>query len=191
MEPVAKEVTNTEQATTDTTKDVDNGQGADTQAAKETEGTKETTTVDVKVEAQKMADAMLAKKMANMPSKEALAKFKTWEDSQKTETEKQTQIQAENLKTEKERDSYKMENQVLKSSVDPDKADFVVFKVSKLEGEFEENLKTFLEENPEYVGKNEEATKAVETTGVKTKGAVTREDGVSAILKERHPELFE
>lgn len=191
MEPVAKEVTNTEQTTTDTTKDVDNGQGADTQAAKETEGTKETTTVDVKVEAQKMADAMLAKKMANMPSKEALAKFKTWEDSQKTETEKQTQIQAENLKTEKERDSYKMENQVLKSSVDPDKADFVVFKVSKLEGEFEENLKTFLEENPEYVGKNEEATKAVETTGVKTKGAVTREDGVSAILKERHPELFE
>lgn len=46
------------------------------------------TGTDVKAEAQKIADAMVAKKLKNMPSKEEMAEFKKWKEDQKTETEK-------------------------------------------------------------------------------------------------------
>lgn len=46
------------------------------------------TGVDVKAEAQKIADAMVARKMKNMPSKEELQAYREWKESQKTETEK-------------------------------------------------------------------------------------------------------
>ena len=43
---------------------------------------------DVKSEAQKIADAMVAKKLKNMPSKEELAEYRKWKDEQKTESER-------------------------------------------------------------------------------------------------------
>lgn len=52
------------------------------------EGADERKAGDVKSEAQKIADAMLAKKMKGMPSKEEIAAFKKWQDDQKTESEK-------------------------------------------------------------------------------------------------------
>lgn len=52
------------------------------------EGADERKAGDVKSEAQKIADAMLAKKMKGMPSKEEIAAFKKWQDEQKTESKK-------------------------------------------------------------------------------------------------------
>lgn len=46
------------------------------------------TGLDVKSEAQKIADAMVAKKLKNMPSKEELAAFRKWQDDQKSEAER-------------------------------------------------------------------------------------------------------
>ena len=46
------------------------------------------TGMDVKSEAQKIADAMVAKKLRGMPSKEELAAFRKWQDEQKTEAER-------------------------------------------------------------------------------------------------------
>ena len=46
------------------------------------------TGVDVKAEAQKIADAMVARKMKNMPTKEELQEYRNWKEAQKTETEK-------------------------------------------------------------------------------------------------------
>ena len=43
---------------------------------------------DVKSEAQKIADAMVAKKLKNMPSKEELADYRKWKEEQKTESER-------------------------------------------------------------------------------------------------------
>lgn len=43
---------------------------------------------DVKSEAQKIADAMVAKKLKNMPTKEELAEYRKWKDEQKTESER-------------------------------------------------------------------------------------------------------
>lgn len=48
---------------------------------------------DVKSEAQRIADAMVAKKLKNMPSKEELAAFRKWQDDQKTEAERIADIQ--------------------------------------------------------------------------------------------------
>ena len=62
-----------------------------------------------------------------------------------------------------------------------------MFKVGKMEGEFDENLVEFLKVNPKFTTKEE--TKVV-TTGVKTSGVENKDSGVTAILKAKHPELF-
>ena len=63
--------------------------------------------------------------------------------------------------------------------------EFIIFKVGKMEGDFTENLKQYLADNPKYIKKQE--TKA---TGVETKATnVAKEDGVLAILKSKHPEI--
>lgn len=46
------------------------------------------TGVDIKAEAQKLADAIVAKKLKGMPSKEEVKAFHEWKESQKTEAEK-------------------------------------------------------------------------------------------------------
>lgn len=43
---------------------------------------------DVRSEAQKIADAMVAKKLKNMPTKEELADYRKWKEEQKTESER-------------------------------------------------------------------------------------------------------
>lgn len=69
----------------------------DTQTAGQEGADEPKTGTDVKSEAQKIADAMLAKKMKNMPSKEELAAFRKWQDDQKTEAQRiaEAQKQAE------------------------------------------------------------------------------------------------
>lgn len=64
------------------------------QAGSAQEGADEPKTgMDVKSEAQKIADAMVAKKLKGMPSKEELAEYRKWKDEQKTEAERLADIQ--------------------------------------------------------------------------------------------------
>ena len=147
--------------------------------------------VDVKAEAQKIADAMVAKKMKGMPSKEELKAFKDWQETQKTEAQKQAEKETEYQKTLSEKESLAQEYQVLRAGVNSDDVDYVVFKVSKMEGEFEENLEKFLKENPKYLGKEQEQENKQTSNGVQTqKQNNLNESGVTAILKAKHPELF-
>jgi len=141
--------------------------------------------VDVKSEAQKMADAIVAKKLAKMPTKEQLAKYKDWEEAQKTETEKQAEVLKELETLKQEKVNTQRENTLLKKGVNSDDVDYVLFKVSKMDGEFEDNLETFLKENEKFTQKEKE------TTGIaNNKTVVNKSTGVEAILKARHPELF-
>ena len=56
-----------------------------------------------------------------------------------------------------------------------------------MEGDFEDNLKNYLAENPKFTKKQE--TKA---TDIEYKSSsVAKESGVMAILKSRHPEQFQ
>lgn len=88
------------------------------------------------------------------------------------------------------------ENLVFKKGVsNSDDVEFLVYKISKMEGDFEDNLDAFLKEHPNYLKATKEDKQEdeieKETTGVKTNnGSVKPVDGVDAILKSRHPDLF-
>ena len=147
-------------------KEVEGAGNVDTQTTEKNEGKAE---IDVKAEAQKIADAMVAKKMKNMPSKEELKAFKEWQESQKTAEQKQAEKEAEYQKTLNELNILKQTNAILESGVNKDDADYVLFKVSKMEGEFDENLAKFLKDNPKYLEKELTQTEPKATgTSVRT-----------------------
>lgn len=123
----------------------------DTQTTNQNEGEE----VDVKAEAQKIADKMVARKMKGMPSKEELKAFKEWQETQKTAEQKQAEKETEYQKALLRNTELENENKVFKAGVEKDNVDYVAFKVSKMEGEFEENLTKFLKDNPKYLMNNE------------------------------------
>jgi hypothetical protein len=143
-------------------------------------------TVDVQAEAQKIADAIVAKKLAKMPSKEELQKYKEWEESKKTETEKQTEELQKKAQIENENNQLKNEIKLLKKSIKVEDIDYVLFKLSKLEGDFDENLEIFLKENSKYTKEEVKETNGVATN----RSSEVKEGGVSAILRAKHPNLF-
>lgn len=166
-------------------KEVEGAGNVDTQTTEKNEGKAE---VDVKAEAQKIADAMLAKKMKSMPTKEELKAFKDWQESQKTVEQKQAEKEAEYKKTLNELNTLKQTNAVLEAGVNKDDADYVLFKVSRMEGEFEENLAKFLKDNQKYL-KQELETIEPKATGTPVRTISSKNDGVLGILASKHPEI--
>lgn len=166
-------------------KEIEGAGNVDTQTTEKNEGKAE---IDVKAEAQKIADAMLAKKMRGMPTKEELKAFKEWQESQKTAEQKQAEKEAEYQKTLNELNTLKQTNAVLEAGVSKDYADYVLFKVSKMEGEFEENLAKFLKDNPKYL-KQELETTEPKATGAPVRTISSKNDGVLGILASKHPEI--
>ena len=183
-----EEKENLEEQNTNTAenKEVEGAGNVDAQTTEKNEGKAE---IDVKVEAQKIADAMVAKKMKGMPSKEELKAFKEWQESQKTAEQKQAEKDAEYQKTLNELNTLKQTNAVLEAGVNKDDADYVLFKVGKMEGEFDENLAKFLKDNPKYL-KQELETTEPKATGAPVRTISSNENGVAAILKAKHPELY-
>lgn len=129
----------------------------------------------------------LAKAQKGIPSKEELTKFNEWKESQKTQQDKYDELVKKETEKDNEIIALHNENLILKAGItDADEIEFIAFKVGKMDGDFEENLKQYLTENPKYTKKQE--TKA---TGVEIKqSTVAQESGVSSILKSKHPELF-
>ena len=165
--------------------EVEGAGNVDTQTTNQNEGKAE---IDVKAEAQKIADAIVAKKMKNMPSKEELKAFKDWQESQKTAEQKQAEKDAEYQKTLNELNTLKQTNAVLSAGVNKDDADYVIFKVGKMEGEFEENLAKFLKDNPKYLEKELTPTEP-KATGAPVRTMNSGSDGVLGILASKHPEI--
>lgn len=116
-----------------------------------------------------------------------VAKYKEWVESQKTVEQKQAEKEAEYQKTLNELNTLKQTNVILGAGVKSDDADYVLFKVSKMEGEFEENLAKFLKDNPKYLGQELEEHKATGAP-VRTLGS-NQKDGVLGILAQKHPEI--
>ena len=166
-------------------KEVEGAGNVDTQTTNKNEGKAE---IDVKAEAQKMADAIVAKKMKNMPSKEELKAFKDWQESQKTAEQKQAEKEAEYQKTLNELNTLKQTNAVLSAGVNKDDADYVLFKVSKMEGEFDENLAKFLKDNTKYLEKELTQTEQ-KATGAPVRTISSKNDGVLGILASKHPDM--
>ena len=118
-----------------------------------------------------------------------IAKYKEWVESQKTAEEKQAEKDAEYAKKDTTISQLQKENAILKAGVkNADDIDYVLFKVSKMEGEFDENLAKFLKDNPKYLGQELEERKA---TGAPVKTLSSNQnDGVLGILAQKHPEIF-
>ena len=161
-----------------------------TQPANKTEGEEKTFTQE---EVNSFLKKETAKALKGMPSKEELKAFKEWQETQKTAEQKQAEKEAEYQKALSEKENVLQENKVLKAGVNADDVDYVVYKVSKMEGDFEENLAEFLEKNPKFINQGQEPegeTKGT-STGVHTQKQPTNQDsGVMAILKQKHPEIY-
>lgn len=135
-------------------------------------------------------NAMMAKERSKMPSKEDMKAFNDWKESQKTEVQKQTERAQEFAKLQAEKDSLEQLTKIYDAGVTgKDNVEFIQFKVSKMEGDFDENLKSYLDEHPNYLQK--ELEKEPKNTGetVKKISKDSDVDGVTAILKAKHPEI--
>ena len=143
---------------------------------------------EVKTFTQDEVNAMLAKEKKKMPSKEDLKAFNEWKESQKTETEKSLEKDKRIETLEKQLAYAENKSVVANAGVDSKFQKFVLSEVSEIEGDFEDNLKDYLKENPQYLISKIETPK---TNGVATKKiSDDAEDGVTAILKQKHPDLF-
>lgn len=100
---------------------------------------------------QEDVDQIVKDRLKKMPSKDEIKAFKKWKESQKTLEQKQAEKEAEFQNTLSKKEELEKENEVLKAGVKIDDVDYVIFKVSKVEGDFKENLQNFLEENPKYL----------------------------------------
>lgn len=138
-------------------------------------------------ELNKIVQERLDKEKKKMPSKEELKAFKDWQESQKTAEQKQAEKDAEYQKTLNELNTLKQTNAILEAGVNKDDADYVLFKVSKMEGEFDENLAKFLKDNPKYLEK--ELTTEPKATGAPVRTMSSKNDGVLGILASKHPEI--
>ena len=117
-----------------------------------------------------------------------LKKYKEWEDSQKTETEKSLEKDKKIEALEKQLAYAENKSVVANAGVDAKFQKFVLSEVSELEGDFEDNLKDYLKENPQFLISKVETPKS---NGVATqKISDDAEDGVTAILKQKHQDLF-
>ena len=139
-------------------------------------------------ELNKIVQERLDKEKKKMPSKEELKAFKDWQESQKTAEQKQAEKDAEYRKTLDELNTLKQTNAVLSAGVNKDDADYVLFKVSKMEGEFDENLAKFLKDNPKYLKQELEQTEP-KATGAPVRTISSKNDGVLGILASKHPEI--
>ena len=177
---------NTENQNTNTVENanVEGTGNVDTQTTNQNEGQAEKTFTQE--ELNKIVQERLDKEKKKMPSKEDLKAFKDWKESQKTAEEKQAEKEAEYQKTLNELNTLKQTNAVLEAGVDKDDVDYVLFKVSKMEGDFDENLTKFLKDNPKYKESEPEGQKA---TGTQVKKINSQNDGVLGILASKHPDM--
>lgn len=117
-----------------------------------------------------------------------VAKYKEWVESQKTAEQKQAEKEAEYAQKDTTISELQKENAILKAGIkEADDIDYVLFKVSKMEGEFEENLAKFLKDNPKFLGQELEERKA---TGAPVRTLSSTDNGVKAILRAKHQDLF-
>lgn len=145
---------------------------------------------EVKSFTQEEVNAILAKERKKMPSKEDLKEFNEWRESKKTEADKQMERAQEFAKIKNEKDQLKQLMKIYDAGVvGKDNVEFIQFKISKMDGDFDENLETYLKNNPKYLQKEIDDNEP-KTTGTSVKKiSDNADDGVTAILKAKHPDI--
>lgn len=112
---------------------------------------------DVRSEAQKIADAMVAKKLKGMPSKEEMAAFKKWQEDQKTEAQRiaDTQQRANEAIAEAEKREAKANAMIAaaKTGLKPEFiSDAVILAMARADdgASIEEAMETIAKNNPSW-----------------------------------------
>lgn len=146
---------------------------------------------DLQAEAQKIADAMVAKKLKGMPTKEELKAFRDWQEQQKTpeqkENEELARVKREAEEYKSKAQTYERERAVIKSGVAPEFAEYVAFAAGKRVDDnidFDTALAAYLKENSQYKGEAPPVR-----TGLPQGPGAKALDGVEAAFYERNPEL--
>lgn len=85
-----------------------------------------------------------------------LKAYNEWQESQKTEAEKQSEILKENETLKARLLEAENKSVVANAGVDSKFQKFVMSEVSQMEGEFGDNLSTYLKDNPQYLFQKEE-----------------------------------
>lgn len=101
-------------------------------------------------ELDKVISDRLARERAKMPPQDKLKAFEEWQKSQQTEAEKAAEREKEYQAATARNTELQRELAVIKAGVKAEDTEYVIFKVGKMEGEFADNLKTFLAENTKY-----------------------------------------
>ena len=140
----------------------------------------------------KALKSALAKKL---PPKEEMEQYKKWRESQQTTEEKMSVLKIENAKLNEELESLRHENVIIKSGVDKDAVEFVQYKVEKMEGDFEDNLQSFLKEHKKYMTPKTTVVEAAEhrtkpKTGISKKELDAMDYGSRSKYKAEHPEEY-
>ena len=119
-------------------------EGTVTQTVNKTEEKTEKTFTQEEVNAMlKKENAKLLKKYEGVD----LDAYKQWVESQKTAEQKQQEeiIKMKNLQNDNDFKTQMLE--IMKKGLSYDEAEFVQFKLNKMNGDFEENLETYLKNN--------------------------------------------
>lgn len=118
----------------------------------------------------------IARERKNLPDEADLKAFKEWKKAQQTEAEKAAEREKLLEKAQADAENLRRENAVIKAGVSAEDADYVIFKVGKMEGDFDENLKSFLTDNAKYT---EPVTEKVSGT----KHSPSKTDGEAAAIE--------
>jgi hypothetical protein len=103
----------------------------------------------------------IARERKNLPDEADLKAYREWKKAQQTEAEKAAEREKEYQALQSRTIELERENAVIKAGVKADDVEFVIFKVSRMEGDFKENLDSFLAENKKFT---EPATETVAGT---------------------------
>jgi len=132
---------------------------------------------------QEEVNALEMKWKAKIPSKDELNEFKKWQEGQKTIEQKNAEILEENKKLKAR--NLELENMtvVANAGVDSKFQKFVLSEVSNMEGEFEDNLTSYLKTNSQYLIAKKEEQKS---TGVSQNGTNTPVSDNKAYLDKKY-----
>lgn len=98
----------------------------------------------------KIISERLKRERDKLPNDDDLKAYKEWKKSQQTEAEKAAEREKEYQALQSRAIELERENAVIKAGVKADDAEFVIFKVSRMEGDFKKNLESFLSENKKF-----------------------------------------
>lgn len=101
-------------------------------------------------EVNEIIKSRLERERKKFPSEDDLKGYQDWKKAQQTEQEKYQELNNQYEKLKKEYTTFKNYNLVKNENVNEMFIEFIIDKVSKQDGDFEENLKVFKKDNPQF-----------------------------------------